>query len=113
MKDKLLKVTFTDGRKMTLEPGIIFTGTDLVTGERMKYVIFTDHRSTGPFLAKRKICYYFKIDAAGKIIYSDNDPDYEYEFVVETFADVMDCATSGLLCLFELERGGIKQVQIV
>lgn len=108
-----LMVTFDDGRQMTVEPGAVFTGTDPDNGKDLEYLVFTDHRTTGPILAKKTICYYFKVDTAtNTVIYSDNDSDAEYEFVVKTLAEQLDCPTGGLLCLFRLERGGIERVQV-
>lgn len=109
-----MKVEFTDGRSMIAEPGTTFTGTDMATGRSVEYVCFTDHRTTGPLLAKRRYVYYFKLDYGNhRIIYSDHDSSEEFEFVKKTLAKALDCAPKGLLCLFELVRGGVKKVEFI
>ena len=114
MANEKLRVTFYDGREMILEPGVTFDGTDQDTGITYQYCCFTDHRSTGPFFAKRKYMYFFKVDPrTGRIILSDSADQVEMDFVIETLAQALDCAKKGPLCLFELVRGGIKAVEIL
>lgn len=109
-----IRVLFNDGRSMIAEPGLTFDGYDRRTGAGVKYVCFTDHRTTGPILAKRHYLYYFKFDYNSRcIIFSDNDTEEEFDFVRKTIAKSLDCAPKGLLCLFELVRGGIKNIEYV
>ena len=109
-----LRIELNSGLKLVEDPGVTFTGTDSHTGRTLTYVVFTDHRTTGSFLNKRRYVYYFKIDEqANRIILSDNDPKMEYDFVVETIAEALDCPAKGLGCLFELVPGGIKRVEII
>lgn len=110
----IMRVVFSDGRQMNVEPGVTFTGTDIATGKSVEYICFTDHRTTGPFFAKRNYIYYFKMDNyTNRIIYSDNAGSAEIDFVTKTLAEALDCSTKGPLCLFELVRGGIKSVSFL
>ncbi|MBQ1474095.1 MAG: hypothetical protein II698_01865 [Ruminococcus sp.] len=109
-----IRVTFKDGRVMVVEPGITFDGTDTYTGDIYDYYCFTDHRSTGPFFAKRKYVYFFKIDPhTNRLVFSDDAEQSEIDFVIDTLAEALDCAKKGPLCLFELVVGGIKDVEIL
>ena len=103
-----------DGRRMTLDVGLTFEATYGLNGTPMKYICFTDGRSTGPFLAKRKYIYFVKtVVGSGKIIYSDHADEEEMQFVRETLAELFNCSTKGPLCLFELVRGGVKSAAIL
>lgn len=98
-------VEFRDGRTMIAEPGVTFDS------GMMKYVCFTDHRTTGPFFAKRHYVYYFKINQmTEEIVLSDNADKDELNLVSEALGEALDCPTKGLMCLFELVKGGVKRV---
>lgn len=105
---------FYDGHPVVVEPGVTFTGTDTVTGKSCEYICFTDHRSIGKIFTNKKYIYYFKYDrSSGSIMYSDNASEDEFEFVKETLGEALKCPIKGMLCLFELVRGGIKEIVFV
>ena len=109
-----LSVRFADGREMLAEVGVTFTGTDPSTEKSLEYLCFTDHRTTGSILAKKRYVYYFKIDPDTKqICYSDRDSSAESAFVAETLGRALNCPPKGLTCVFELVRGGIRSVELL
>ncbi len=114
LKGCKLSVVFADGREMLAEVGVTFTGTDASTGKSQEYICFTDHKTTGSFIAKKRYIYYFKIDPDTKQIhYSDRDSGAESVFVAEMLGQALNCPPKGLTCLFELVRGGIRSVELL
>ncbi len=105
-------VEFKDGRHMVVEPGVTFTSTNNENGKVLNYICFTDHRTTGPWIAKKKNIYYFKVDeTTGETIFSDNDEAEEVDMVKEALAQALDCPSKGMMCLFELVVGEINNIK--
>lgn len=103
-----MRITFKDGRIMNVDEGASFD----CTGNDMHYVCFIDGKKTGPILARRGYVYFFMIDkTTNEIVLSDDASREEIDFVKDTLAHILDCKTSGPLCLFELVCGGISKVE--